>query len=94
MQDECPPRAESMTGQPVSLPYATPTPRSSDAESFDAMLHVFRRIVFAAGVGLFVYGGANVWMRFEMKDAADFMGWGAALVALTAPWGWRRRPRF
>jgi hypothetical protein len=94
MQEERPPRAETVSGQPTPLSYATPSPKSAEGESFDAILHFFRRAVFSLGVGLFVYGGANVWMRYEMKDAADFMGWGAALVAITAPWGWRRAPRF
>ena len=74
----------------ATLSYATPAPKSSEAETFDALTRFARRVVLSGGVGLFVYGGANVWMRYEMKDAADFMGWGAALVALTVPWRWRR----
>jgi hypothetical protein len=76
---------------PMHLAYATPTPKSSDlSDGFDTIGYLARRFIFALGVGLFVYGVGCGWTSVAVHDAGSFMGWGAGLMALTMPWGWRR----
>ena len=72
---------------PVELSYATPSPKIATDE-VDKLLHVGRRLVFALGAGLFMYGVGNGWAEYSKSDVGAWMGWGAALMALT--WPWRR----
>ena len=71
---------------PVQLSYATPSPKGTASDEFDKMLEIARRAVFALGAGLFAYRVGNGWMNVSRSDVGSFMGWGAALMALTWPW--------
>jgi hypothetical protein len=70
------------------LSYATPPPPKSAPDAGDVILYIGRRCVFAIGVGLFMYGVGNGWM--DRSDVGESMGWGAALAAVSMPWGWRK----
>jgi hypothetical protein len=83
-------RAESMIGKPLSIEYATPSVKETFGGEVDKLLHVGRRLVFAVGVGLLMYGVGDGFGS-RRGNAPAFMGWGAALAALVMPWGWRRR---
>ena len=60
-------------------------------EGHERLLALGLRAVFAFGAGLFMFGVGNGWMNHSRADVGTWMGWGTALMALTMPWGWRRR---
>ena len=69
----------------MHLAYATPSPRKSALDVGDALLIVFRRIVFAAGVGFLVGGVVLVFDGARRDDPATAAGVGAGLIALVIP---------
>ena len=73
------------------LHYATPKPRGRwQTGPDDPLLRAIRQIVFAAGLGLLMYGVVSAFARVNLRDAPLFAGWGAAFVGLATPL-WRVR---
>jgi hypothetical protein len=73
------------------LEYETPR-KPPPGDPFGTIVLVGQRAIFAIGAGLLAYGLGGAWSG-NRSDCPEMMGWGAALCALTMPWGWRRRGR-
>jgi hypothetical protein len=60
----------------------------------DVLIFLFRRVVFAVGVGLLAYGLVAGLATRISRDGPTFTGWGAALIALVIPFPalWRHWP--
>jgi hypothetical protein len=69
--------------QPLPLGYAR---REHNAR----LLAMARRGALALGAGLLTAGVGYAWARYRIEDAGKFMGWGAAIIVIAVPWGWRR----
>ncbi len=81
-----------MPPQPVPLGYARRDLNVVERrDGFERVLSVGLRAVFALGAGLFMCGLGNGWVDYDRSDVGMYMGWGAALMALAMPWGWRNR---
>jgi hypothetical protein len=81
----------------LPLGYEPPQP-SSGVKGLgvdDLLIGLFRRAVFAVGVGLLTAGLIMAFGTQRYRDANEFAGWGAALVALVVPFPalWRHWPR-
>ena len=77
---------------PVPLGYARRDLHVADRRAgHDRLLAIGLRVVFAFGGGLFMFGVGNGWMEYARREVGMYMGWGAALMLLTMPWGWRGR---
>jgi hypothetical protein len=87
-QPQQPPPIAARTELPLA--YATPVPKGPDEEFAKAMA-VVRRVVFALGAGLFMFGVGNGWMDYTKADVGAWMGWGAGLMALSWPGPLRSR---
>lgn len=81
--------------QPLPLGYAPPPSRPPAVPIEDVMLFLFRRAVFALGVGLLTFGLVTAFATRSYRDSSAFADWGAALVALVVPFPamWRHWPK-
>ena len=88
-----PPEGPAPTASPApdgapSLPYATPWPRRGWAAS-DRAHRLFwqgvRKVIFAGGLGLLVYGAASVASGVNRHAAPVAAAWGVAFVAMMLP---------
>ena len=80
------------------IDYATPWPKHAWAPSAPAQRlfwHAVRKVVFAGGLGLLVYGLASVAGGVNRHVAPVAAAWGIAFVVmmLPAPYLWARQPR-
>ncbi|MDB5297512.1 MAG: hypothetical protein JWO31_3495 [Phycisphaerales bacterium] len=94
--DDPSPRPSADPLPAVPLGYASPgTHKPAGVPFEDVMMFLFRRAVFALGVGLLVSGLVAGWGRRVYNDNYAFAGWGAALIALVVPFPamWRHSPR-
>ena len=81
-----PPPPGVPVGPALPLNYADNRIRAPGVPAEAIVVAVFRRIVFAAGVGLLVTGAVGAFSdRPSYNDSMYFAGWGAALVALVVP---------
>ena len=82
--------------QPVPLGYEPPRSRPPPVPFEDVLMYLFRRAVFALGVGLLAAGlVAGFATRATYRDSYMLAGWGAALIALVVPFPalWRHWPK-
>ena len=91
-----PPPQPSQPLQPFPLGYEPPRSRPPPPVPFeDVLMFLFRRAVFALGVGLLTFGLVAGFASGSYRDSASMAGWGAALIALVVPFPamWRHWPK-
>lgn len=67
------------------LGYEPPRDAPPDVAVDRVVTMLLRRVVFAGGVGLFVFGMVTAFAERSVRDAPEAAGWGAALIALVVP---------
>jgi hypothetical protein len=66
------------------LEYATPMPPRTDGWGLQDVWIVGRRVLFALGCGMLVYGLCDTYRGG--RDGLFSAGWGASFIGLTMPW--------
>ena len=93
--DPSPSPADLGPEAPLTLSYATPSPRGRYVPTPEATRLFWggvRKCVLAGGVGLVCWGLASIAAAVDRHAAAFAIGWGITLVVLMCPFPFGRRP--